>query len=127
MTEMARSQSKVVGIVRRAIEEYMEERLPPEIDDNTLIRDESLSEEVRSLRQDLNFVRRPFGSSYTILIDISCPDGLISSGMSTLAKAYLDKKEKYTRLAEETSNIRQMHMEVIPIILSSLGAVQAKT
>jgi N-glycosylase/DNA lyase len=62
-----------------------------------------------------------------VLIDISCLYGRISYGANTLEKVYIDKKEKYIKLAQETSNIREMHVEIIPIIVSSLGAVHAKS
>jgi hypothetical protein len=62
-----------------------------------------------------------------VLIDISCPCGRIFYGANTLRKVYIDKKEKYSSLTEETSNIRKMHVEKIPIIISSLGGVHARS
>jgi hypothetical protein len=47
--------------------------------------------------------------------------------VNTLEKVYIDKKEKYGKLAQETSNIREIHVEIIPIIVSSLGAVHARS
>jgi hypothetical protein len=76
---------------------------------------------------DLIFVARRFRSSHTMLIDISCLSGRISHGASTLAKVSLDKKAKYCKLAQETSNIREVRVEIIPIIVSSLGAVPARS
>jgi hypothetical protein len=105
----------------------MKERLLLEIGDNTVIREESLSEELRSLRPDLNFVTRTFGSSHIVLIDISCPYRRISYGTNTLEKVYLDKKKKYNRLVQETSNIVKIHVEIILIIVSSLGAIHARS
>jgi hypothetical protein len=66
LTEMTRRQNKVGGGVRRAIEEYMAERLLSKIGDSTVIQEEDLSEEIRSLRPDLNFATRTFGSSHTV-------------------------------------------------------------
>jgi hypothetical protein len=77
----------------------MAERLPPKMDDNTVIREKGLSEEMRSLRPDLNFVGRTFGSSHMMPIDISCPSGRISYGKSTLEKVYIHMKDKSNRLA----------------------------
>jgi hypothetical protein len=119
MTEMTSHHDKVVGRLRRSVEEYMEERPLSQIGDHTIIREECLSEEVRSLRRDLTFITRSFGSSHMVLIDISCPDGCISYRMSPLEKLYLDKKEKYSRLAQETSNIREIRVAIIPISVSS--------
>jgi hypothetical protein len=99
MTEMTRRHNKIVGVVRRAIEENMAERLRLKIGDNTFIREEDLSEEVQSLKPDLNSVTRSFGSTHTVLIDISCLDGRISYGTNILEKVYIDKKEKYSKLA----------------------------
>jgi sialic acid synthase SpsE len=127
MTEMTRYHNKVISVIRRAIEENMEERLLSEIGDNTVIREEDLLKEVRSLKPDLNFVTRSFGSSHTVLIDISCPYRRISYGANILEKVYIDKKEKYSKLAQERSNIQEMHVEIIPIIVSSLGAVHARS
>jgi hypothetical protein len=90
MMEMTRHHNKVVGVIRRAIEGYMDERLLLKIGDNTVIREEDLSEEVRSLRPDLNFVTRTFGPTHTVLIDISCPSRSNSSGGNTLEKDYID-------------------------------------
>jgi hypothetical protein len=99
MMEMTKRHNNVVSAIQRAIEENMTERLLSKIGDNTVIREESLSEDVQSLRPDLNFIIRTFGSNHTMLIDISCPDGRISYGANTLEKAYIDKKEKYSKLA----------------------------
>jgi hypothetical protein len=75
---MIRCHSKVVGVVRKVIEENIAERLLSKIGDNIVIREEGLSEEVRSLRPDLNFVTISFGPSPTMLIDISYSYGRIS-------------------------------------------------
>jgi hypothetical protein len=79
----------------------------------------------KSAPLDLNFV---VGSStcrtlFTVLIDISCPYGRISYGENTLEKVYVDKLVKYGRLARELETIRNMKVEIIPIIASLLGAV----
>jgi hypothetical protein len=62
-----------------------------------------------------------------MLIDISGAYGRISSGAHTFEKVYIDKKEKYSKLAQETSNIRETHMEIISIIVWSLGAAYARS
>jgi hypothetical protein len=59
-------------------------------------------------------------------IDISCADGRISDGANTLEKVDIDKKDKYNKPAQETSNIRKMQLETIPIMIWSLGAVRAR-
>jgi hypothetical protein len=116
MMEMTKCHNKVVGAVRNAIEEYMEERLLLKISDDTLSRQDNSSEEVRSLRQDLNLITRSFGLSNTMLIDISCPSGRVADGANTLEKFDLGKKDKYNKLAQGTSNIRDMYVEIITII-----------
>jgi hypothetical protein len=60
-------------------------------------------------------VTRTFGSSHTKLIDISCPDGRISYRANTPEKVDIDMKEKYRRPAQETNNIREMQVEIVPI------------
>jgi hypothetical protein len=123
---MTRCHNKIIGGIRTAIEENMAERLLSSIGDNTVIREEGLSEEVRSLRPNLNFVTGSFESSHTMLIDISCPSRRISDGANTLEKVYIDKKDKYSKLAQETSNIREIYVEIIPIIVLSLEAVHTR-
>jgi hypothetical protein len=114
-------------MVRRASEILMGERLLSEIGENITIREKSLSDEVRSLRPDISFVAESFTKSYTVLIDISCPYGRIAYRKNTLEKVHVDKLEKYRRLVEETTAIRRMYVEIIPIIVSSLGAVYKRS
>jgi hypothetical protein len=61
------------------------------------------------LRPDLNFATKTFGSSHRMLIHISCPGGGISHEANTLEKVHIDAKEKYSKLAQETSNVWEMH------------------
>jgi hypothetical protein len=75
IAEMAWHHDTVVGIVRKVTEKHMKERLPSKIDDNTILREERLSEGVQNLRLSLNFVARTFGSNHIVLVDISCPYG----------------------------------------------------
>jgi hypothetical protein len=77
----------------------------------------------------LNFVAgsSTCGTLFTVLIDISCPYGRISYGENTLEKVYVDKLEKYGRLARDLETIRNMKVEIIPIIASSLGAVYSQS
>jgi hypothetical protein len=44
-----------------------------------------------------------------------------------LEKVCIDNKDKHAKLAQEISNIREMNMEIISIIVSSLGAVHARS
>jgi hypothetical protein len=69
---MTRRHNKVVDVIRRAIQENMAERLLSKIGGNTVIRKEDLSEEVQTVRSDLNSVTKTFGSSHTVRINISC-------------------------------------------------------
>jgi hypothetical protein len=62
-----------------------------------------------------------------VFIDISCPDRRMSYEENTLEKVYIDKRDKYRRLAEETKQIRRMEVKIIPIVISSPGAVHAKS
>jgi hypothetical protein len=127
MTEMTRRHNKIVDVIRRAIEQYMAERLLLKIGDNKVIRDKGLSEKVRSLRPDLSFVTRTVGSGNMVPIDISCPDGRISYRANTLEKVYIDKKEKCNRRVQETRKTWKRQAEIIPIIVSPLGAVHARS
>jgi hypothetical protein len=36
-------------------------------------------------------------------------------------------KDKYSGLAQKTSNIREIHVKIIPMIVSSLGAVHSRS
>jgi hypothetical protein len=127
MAEMTRRHNKVVEVVRRAIIEKMRGRIHSPIGENVALHDEGLSEEVRRLRPDLNFVASERGEQFTVLIDISCPFGRISYGENTLDKVSLDKRAKYRELATELRRIRGMKVIIIPVIVSSLGAVHGKT
>jgi hypothetical protein len=119
--------NNVLGGIRRAIGEDMEERLLSKIDENTVVREEDSSQEVRNLRPELNNIIRTFGSSHLVLIDISCPFRCVSWGANTLEKVYIDKKEKYSKSAQETSNVRETRVETILIIVSSLHAMHARS
>jgi hypothetical protein len=125
MIDITKRHARVLDLVRRAIEENMAERLLSKIGDNIVIREEGLSKEMRSLRRDLNFVTKTFGSSSRVPIVISYLSGCTSYGVNTLEKVCIDKKEKHKKLAQETRNIREMNMEIISIIASSLGAIHA--
>jgi hypothetical protein len=46
---------------------------------------------------------------------------------NTLEKVYIDKNSKYRRSTQETKQIRGMEAKIILIIISSLGAVHAKS
>jgi hypothetical protein len=126
-TEMTRHHNKVVDVMRRAIEEQMANRLHTRISENTTMRGEGLSEEMRRLKPDLNFVASTYGMRFTLIIDISCPYGCISYGENTLRKVYVDKLEKYARLAQEIKADQYMLMEIIPVIVSSLGVVHEQS
>jgi hypothetical protein len=127
MTEMTKGHNKVVGNVPRATEEYTEERSRLKIEDNTIIRKEGLSEEVQRLRPDLNFDAGICASSDPALIDISCAYGRIYDGTNTLEKVYLDAKAKSSKLSQKKSNIQEIHLETIPMIVSSPPAGDAKS
>jgi hypothetical protein len=124
---MTRRHNRVVRVLRREVEEYIEKRFPSEISASIIIREECLSEEVQSLRPYLNFVRRIFRFSHTVSINNSCPYGRISYGTNMMEKVCLGNKEKYGISAQETSNIREMHVNIFPIIISPLGAVHARS
>jgi hypothetical protein len=82
---------------------------------------------MQSLRADLNSITRTFGPSHTVLIDISYPSGRFSRGEIILEKVSIDKKEKYSKLVEETSSIRDMHIEIIMTKISSRRAVHVRS
>jgi hypothetical protein len=127
MAEMTQRHNRVVEVVRRAIIEKMRGRLHSPIGENVALHDEGLSEGVRRLRPDLNFIASERGEQFTVLIDISCPFGRISYRDNTLDKVSLDKRAKYKELASELRRIRGMKVAIIPVIVSSLGAVHGKT
>jgi hypothetical protein len=95
-TGMTRRHNEVVDMVRRAIEKHMVDRPHSGIGENTTMGGEGLSEEMRRLRPDLNFVLASMcGTRFTVMIDISCPYGHILDSKNTLQKVYVDKLEKY--------------------------------
>jgi hypothetical protein len=59
--------------------------------------------------------------------EISCPSARMSYEENTLEKMYFDKMDKSRRLAEETKHIRAIEVKITPIIISSLGAVHARS
>jgi hypothetical protein len=121
--------NKVVDVVRRAIQEYIAMNLESRIDENKRIQEDRLMEAVRNLRPDLSFItktsRRP--SPFTVFMDVSYPYGRKSYGGNTLEKVYFDNMVKYKELAEEMKRIWAMDVQIIPIIVSSLGAVYHKS
>jgi hypothetical protein len=74
-SEMTRRHNKVVNVVRRAIEEQMVNRIHLGIGENTTMLGEGLSEEMRRLRLDLNFITNAHETRFTAMIGISCPYG----------------------------------------------------
>jgi hypothetical protein len=54
------------------------------------------------------------------MTDISCPYARISYGENTLENVYIDKLDKYARLAQEVKEIRDKAVKIIPVIVSSL-------
>jgi hypothetical protein len=66
-TEMTHRHNMIVDIIRRAIEDFVPNRLRTEIGENTILKAHGLSEEVRSLRRDPNFVASTFeGAIYGV-------------------------------------------------------------
>jgi hypothetical protein len=51
----------------------------------------------------------------------------MSYGNNTLGNVYVDKMHKYSELAREIRRVRRMRVKIIPIIVSSLGAVYPDT
>jgi hypothetical protein len=62
-----------------------------------------------------------------MLIDVSCPFGRISYARNALKKVYVDKLGKFAELARELQRIRRMRVQIIPVIVSSLGAIHAES
>jgi hypothetical protein len=126
---MTKRHNKVVDVVRRAIQEHMGLNLESRIDENRTIHEEWLTEAVRSLRPDLSFITKTWRhpTPFTVFMEVSCPYGRKSYGENTLEKVYLDKMVKYRDLADQTKRIRRMDVQIIPIIVSSLGAVYEKS
>jgi hypothetical protein len=84
---------------------------------------EALSEKWRRTKPDLNLIAGIHGPRFTVMIDISCPYGRTPYGKKTFEKVSFDKLEKYARLAQEVRSIGDLPVEIIPVIVSSLGAV----
>jgi hypothetical protein len=112
MTEMTRRPKKIISTIRRAIEE------------NTTRDYDRALVTIQLLEKKVYRSRAKFESRF----ELCCkPSECISYRANTLYKVYRDKKEKYGKLAQETSNIRDMHMERIPVIAASLGAVHPRS
>jgi hypothetical protein len=61
------------------------------------------------------------------LIEITCPYGRITPERNTMEDAFEFKMNKYQKLAEEIEEKTGTKVKVIPVIVSSMGAVYAKT
>jgi hypothetical protein len=126
--QMTKRHNRVVGVVRKAIEEMISGRLRSEIKENTVIEDEGLTEQTRTLRPDLSFeIEGEGGGQEYEIIEFSCPYGYRSRNGDTLMFTHTQKHVKYMQLAEELRRSRNMAVRVTVVIVSSLGAVYAES
>jgi hypothetical protein len=112
--------NKVVDVVYKEIQERIPQKLESTVLENVTLEIEGLSERTKSQKPDIHF--RIIGNQ-AIFIDVSCPYGRITYGDNSLEVAYEEKIRKYTRLATEVRNLTGTYVTIIPVIVSSLGAV----
>jgi hypothetical protein len=125
---MTGRQTKVVNVVRRAIEELLANRMHKEIGENTTMQSERLSDATRRLRPDLNFVLASMcGTRFVVMMDISCPYGRIAHGENTVQKVSIDRLEKYEQMAQEVKEDRDMPVDIIPVIVSSIWVIHEQS
>jgi hypothetical protein len=121
--------NRVVEIVRKAINSNIMEQLEEPIRENTpaLLEGIQLSEEVRLQRPDLIVMRKKDGRIRMEIIEVTCPYGRISKERNTLESLWDFKMRKYQKLAQEVEEKAKIEVRIIPVIVSSLGAVFSKT
>jgi hypothetical protein len=114
-------------VVRKAIEQHIGGELIEPIMENTTISADGLSEEVRRQRPDITIVRREGERECVDIIEFTCPYGQRSHGRDTLEQAFQYKKEKYSRLTKEIYDLKGAKTRIIPVIVSSMGAVYGES
>jgi hypothetical protein len=119
--------NRLSDVIRRAIEQHIGGDLTDLIMENTPIPVEGLSEEVVRQRPDIAIVRKKGEREFVDLIEFTCPYGHRSHGEDTLKQAFEHKREKYSRLAKEIYELKGTKTTVIPVIVSSMGAVYGES
>jgi hypothetical protein len=122
---MTERHNRVVKVVRNALERLS--TLESAINENTPIPVEGLSEEVANLRPDIIATQKVRGEQILEIIEVTCPYGYTSRGQITLERAYEEKLQKYEPLAQEIRQVTQKRVRVTAVIVSSMGAVYAKS
>jgi hypothetical protein len=124
---MTRRNNKVVNVMRRAIEELFENMMQTGIGENTTMQREPLSNATRRLGPDLTFVASVMGTRLKVMMNISYASGRIAHEENTLQKVCTDKLEKYKHLAEEVKADRDIPVDIILVIVSSMGAAHGQS
>jgi hypothetical protein len=117
--EMTQRHNRLSDVVRKAIIDYRTTPRTSDIHENTNVKLDGLSADVRDQRPDLHFETEDTME----LIEISCPYGQISHNENTLTKVYHAKRDKYQQLAHEIERIQGKHVRITVIIVSSMGAI----
>jgi hypothetical protein len=119
----------LVGLVKKAVWEQMEDKITEGIYDNLQLPIEELSNESKRLRPDLSFVTTINGRRQMELIEFTCPYGYIKQPdehgirKNSMQLAFNKKHTKYAQLAEEIRAKAGIPTRVTVIVVSSLGAV----
>jgi hypothetical protein len=142
--------NRLAGIIQKEVIKYVNRDLRSEIQQNVAINIDGLSDEVRNLRPDMIFERRRLenrvnqgrrdreirtregiestgretdDTKMMEIIEFSCPYGYIAHGRNKLEQVYEEKQRKYEELRNEISRLREEHVRVTVVIVSSMGAV----
>jgi hypothetical protein len=124
---MTKWHNQLAGLVRRAIVDWVAGDITSEIRENTIMPEDSLSQEVRDLRPDLMFRRRENQREMIEIMEFSCPYDYMTQGENSLKRVFEQKQRKYRKLAQELSNLRHERVRVTAVIVSSLGAVYMRS
>jgi hypothetical protein len=119
--------NRLVDVIRETMEKYIGDEMVGPCVENAPLAIEGLSEEQRRKRPDLSLVWREGQEERIEIIEITCPYGKISHGENTLKHTFEYKRNKYAALAAEVETITGDKVRVIPIIVSSFGAVYGES
>jgi hypothetical protein len=119
--------NRLVEVVRKVIEQIIGEEMIGVCLENAPLNIEGLSETVKMQRPDLTIIRRDGQKKRMELIEITCPYGRIAHGQDTLKYSFDYKMNKYQKLVGEVEKITGMRTRVIPIVVSSFGAVYTES
>jgi hypothetical protein len=86
--------NRLVRCVRRAIEKHIIDDLKGEINENTSIPIDNLTEATRNQRPDMWFIRREKNQDVLEILEFSSPFGRLENGESTLKQTFEYKANK---------------------------------